>query len=56
MDSSISEFGHIHCTKQWFESKLNNKKPNSLAPNDTALYELSHLDLYCAGISFGLLG
>ena len=48
MDSSISEFGHIHRCKLGFQSKINKKKKaNSVDPDETARYEPSHLDLHC---------
>ena len=47
LDSSISEFGLIHCCKQGFQSKIDSRMANSVDPDEIALYELSHLDLHC---------
>ena len=47
MDSSISEFGQIHCCKQGFRSKINNKMAKSVDPDETPRKEPSHLDLHC---------
>ena len=47
MDSSISEFGHIHCFKQGCQSKISNRIANSADPDEKAQYEPSHLDLHC---------
>ena len=47
MDSSICEFGHIHCCKLGFQSKINNKMATSVDPDETAPDEPSHLDLHC---------
>ena len=47
MDSSIYEFGHIHCCKRGFQSKINDKMANSVDPNETARYQPSYLDLHC---------
>ena len=47
MDSSISEFGHIHCCKLGLQSKTNNRVANSVDTNETARIEPSHQDLHC---------
>ena len=47
MDSSISEFEHIHCCKLGFQPKIKNRMANSVDPDETAHYELSHLALHC---------
>ena len=47
MDSPIAEFGHIHCWKEVFHSKTNNRMANSVYPDETARYGPSHLDLHC---------
>ena len=47
MDISITEFGHIHCCKKGFQLQINNSIGNRVEPDDTAHYELSHLDLHC---------
>ena len=54
MDSSTSEFGHIHCCKKWFESKFNNRMSNSVDPKEMTRNELSHLDLLCLHRCIGL--
>ena len=38
MDSSTSEFGHIHCCKQGFQSKINNRIANSVDPDESACW------------------
>ena len=35
MDSSISEFGHSHCCKKGFQSKINNRIGSSVDPDET---------------------
>ena len=47
MDPSISEFGYIHFCKQGFQSETNNRIGNIVDPEETAHYELFHLDLCC---------
>ena len=47
MDASIAVFGHIHCCKKGFQSKINNRMPNSVALDEMVRYEQSHLDLHC---------
>ena len=47
MDSSISEFGHIHCCKWGFSQKSITECQNSVDPDETACYEPSDLDLHC---------
>ena len=43
VDSSILEFGLVPRCK----SKIKNKVENRVDPDETALYELSYLDLHC---------
>ena len=46
VDSSILEFGTVHYCIMGFS--VNSKTmANSVDPNETAYYELSHLDLHC---------
>ena len=47
MVSSILEFGHVHCCKQGFQIKINNRMANSVGPDETARHEPSHQDLHC---------
>ena len=47
MDASVSEFGHIYCCKQGFQSKLNNRMTINVDLDETARYEMSHLDVHC---------
>ena len=47
MNSSISKFGHAHSLQTEISVKINNKMANSVDPDETAHYELSHLDLQC---------
>ena len=48
MDSSITESGQNHCSKQ-DSVKNHNSIANSVNPDETAQYEPSHLDLSCLG-------
>ena len=47
MDSSIFDFGHNHCCRWECHTKIPNQMPNSVDPDEKALYELYHLDLHC---------
>ena len=47
MDSSISEYGHIHHGQVGFQSKVKNRAANCIDPVETGRYEPSHLDLHC---------
>ena len=47
MDSSILESGHVHRCKWRFQSKTKNRMANSVDPDETTHYEMSHLDLHC---------
>ena len=40
MDSSISEFKHIHCCKKGVPSKINNRMANTVDPDETARNDL----------------
>ena len=44
VSSSIFEFGHIHCCKQGYMSKIINRMANSVYPGAMAHY---HLVLHC---------
>ena len=44
MDSSISEFGHIHCDKSGSQLEIENILANSADPDEMANYDL---DLHC---------
>ena len=46
VDSSVLMFGHVHWCKQGFNQR-SKTMVNCVDPDETALYELSHLDLYC---------
>ena len=46
MNSSISEFGHIHGCKYGLQSKTKSRKANSVEPDDTAHYDLHCLRRY----------
>ena len=45
MDFSISEFGQIHCCKQEFKSKTNNRMANHVDPDEMDHNKPSHLNL-----------
>ena len=47
MDSSMFEFGHIHCCKYVFQTKIKNRMANSVDPDEMACYKPSYLDLLC---------
>ena len=47
MDSSISEYGNIHCCKKGFSQKISNRMADSVDSDKTARYEPSHLYLHC---------
>ena len=48
IDSSKTETGHLHCCKHEFQSKsVTIIMANRVDPDETALYEPSHLVLHC---------
>ena len=46
MDTSVCEFGNVIVAKV-FQSKIKNRMANSVAPDEMAHYEHSHLALHC---------
>ena len=50
VDFSISNSRHIHCYKSGYHSKINNLLSNSLAPDETVLFEnFSIHEITCMG-------
>ena len=46
MDSSVFEFGNVHCCNSGFQLKISNKMANSVDPDGTAHLELHSLQRY----------